>query len=85
MQRKYLWGGAALIVAGAAAVFVGTDYVWRHPDSVLARTASALTFGGLNANPMSVVNRAVTGTYACQTTAEVAQVEVSKPILGGDT
>src|SRR5205823_8589670 len=84
MQRKHLWGGAALIVAGAAAAFIGADHVWRHPDSVLSRTAATLTFAGVNANPMSVLNRAVTGTDACQAAPEVAQINVAKPILTGE-
>jgi hypothetical protein len=59
MLQKYLWGGAALILLGAAAAFVAVDYALCHPASMLARFGVAATFAGLNPNPLSDVNPAV--------------------------
>lgn len=79
-MQKYLWGGAALLVAGAAAVYVGTDYAGRHPKSFLGRVTTqvaAVTFG----SPMSLVNRGLTGADAVQQPAgEVAVVNAAKPM-----
>jgi len=52
-MQKYLWGGAALLVAGAAFTFVTVDYAWRHPDSVIARACGTLGSAAVNANPLT--------------------------------
>jgi hypothetical protein len=51
-MQKYLWGGAALIVAGAAACYVGVDYVARHPDSWMGRCCMAASAVTLHLNPL---------------------------------
>jgi hypothetical protein len=53
MQQKYLWGGAALILLGAAATYMTVDYAIRNPASMLARLGAAATFAALNPNPLS--------------------------------
>jgi hypothetical protein len=84
-MQKYLWGGAALIVAGAASVYVASDYFLRHPESVIARAGSALGTAAAYSNPLSVMNRSTTGTDAVrQGGDEVAQVNLVKPVLGDD-
>jgi hypothetical protein len=82
MQQKYLWGGAALVVAGAAAAYVGTDYAYRHPETVLGRAATGLISFGLRTNPMVAANSATSGTEAAAT--EVAEVQIVKPVLAPD-
>ncbi len=83
MQQKYLWGGAALVVAGAAAAYVGTDYAYRHPDSVLGRAAAGLMSFGLHTNPLVAVKAATSGT-AETPAAEVAEVHIVKPVVAPD-
>jgi hypothetical protein len=84
-MQKYLWGGAALIVAGAASVYVASDYFLRHPESVIARAGNALGTAAAYSNPLSVINRTTSGTdVARQDGAEVAQVNIVKPVLADD-
>jgi hypothetical protein len=61
-MQKFLWGGAALLVAGAASVYVVSDYIVRHPESIVARAGGALSTAAIHSNPLTVVNRATTGT-----------------------
>jgi hypothetical protein len=61
-MQKYLWGGAALLVVGAAGIYVASDYIVRHPDSVVARAGAGLSSAALNSNPLSAINRCITGT-----------------------
>jgi hypothetical protein len=78
-MQKYLWGGAALIVAGAAACYVGADYAARHPESFLARCCAAVSTASIHCNPLSTMNTAVNGTSA---PAQPTEAEVAKsPVL----
>jgi hypothetical protein len=61
MQQKYLWGAAAVVVLGAIAAYVGVDYAYHHPASILAKFGEAATFGGLNPNPLSDVSALLSG------------------------
>ena len=84
-MQKYLWGGAALIVAAAAGVYVASDYCLRHPESVIARAGTALGTAAVYSNPLSVMNRSTTGTDAIrQSGEEVAEVHIVKPVLEGE-
>jgi hypothetical protein len=84
-MQKYLWGGAALIVAGAASVYVASDYFLRHPESVLARAAGALSTAAVYSNPLSVMNRSTTGTDAVRQDPEPeVQITLVKPMLGAE-
>ena len=61
MQQKYLWGGAALFVFGAATAYITVDYAAHNPTSLLARFGMATLFAGMNPNPLSDINSAITG------------------------
>src|SRR5262245_7210440 len=65
-MQKYLWGGAALMVMGAAAVYVSVDYALRHPESVLARAGTMAVAAGLNPNPLSALNAGARGAKAAR-------------------
>jgi hypothetical protein len=80
-MQKYLWGGAALIVVAAAGVYVASDYFLRHPQSVMVRAGGALSSVVVNSNPLSVMNRATTGTDAVRDEADAAPV---KPVFSED-
>jgi hypothetical protein len=79
-MQKYLWGGAALIVAMAAACYVGVDYVTRHPDSFLARCCGAAHRASMRWNPMSVIKTVVTGEAAPAPQVEAGVAEAT-PII----
>jgi hypothetical protein len=61
-MKKYLWGGAALIVAGAAACYAGIDYASRHPESLLGRYGAAVGAATARCQPVETASTAVTGT-----------------------
>jgi hypothetical protein len=82
MQQKYLWAGAVLLVAAAAGVYMASNYVLRHPDSVVAQAAGALGNAAIQSNPLSVIHRAATGTEVARSQGEVNDVEITKPIGG---
>jgi hypothetical protein len=63
-MQKYLWGGAALIMVGAAACYVGVDYAARHPESFLGRCCAAVSTATIHCNPLNTMNTAVNGTVA---------------------
>jgi len=80
MQQKFLWGGAALIVLGAAATYFGVDYAFHNPASMLARFGVAATFGGLNPNPLSDLSQAVFGGPAVQhPRGQVIEANITTP------
>ena len=78
-MQKFLWGGAALLVAGAASVYVVSDYIVRHPESIVARAGGALSTAAIHSNPLTVVNRATTGTDAVRED-NVADESDSSPV-----
>jgi hypothetical protein len=75
-MKKYLWGGAALIVAGAAACYAGVDYAARHPESILGRYGAVVTTAAVGYQPVDTMSTAATG---CPTASP------SKPVVAGMT
>ena len=88
MQQKYLWGAAAVIVLGAVAAYVGVDYAYHHPASLLAKFGEAATFGGLNPNPLSDVSALLNGKGVRRPVIEARINHPAKstvPIVSTDT
>jgi hypothetical protein len=79
MKQQFLWGGAAVILLGAAAAFFVVDYAYRHPTSMLARLGVAATFAGLNPNPLSDINTAVIGGPSVQRRRPVIEARITTP------
>jgi hypothetical protein len=77
MKQQFLWGGAALIVLGAAAAFFAVDYAYRNPTSMLARLGVAATFAGLNPNPLSDINPAVIGGAGVHLRRPVIEAQIT--------
>ncbi len=55
-MRKLVWCGAAVMVAGAAAVYVAAKHAADHPDSYWGRCAAAAAHLGARCNPFIAVN-----------------------------
>jgi hypothetical protein len=81
-MQKYLWGGAALIVASAATCYVGVDYASRHPESYLGRLGVAVGAMSARCNPVGTAGTAVTGIANGAPAAENIVAENTTPDLG---
>src|SRR5437016_924072 len=59
-MRKYIWGGTAVVMLGAVAVYLAADYAGRHPDSWLGRCAETAGYIGMRCNPFASLSGAAT-------------------------
>src|SRR5206468_3435279 len=81
-MRKLVWCGAALLVAGAVAVYVAADYAARHPDSYLGRCAAAAAYIGARSNLFTLAGTMI-GQHGVNAAARVGAGAVCG-ILGHD-
>jgi hypothetical protein len=92
-MRKLVWFGAAVMVAGAVAVYLAATYAVRHPDSYLGRCAAAAVYVGARCNPVTVATEVARGddaecpgqvagamVGACVGAVQCEQAQVAKPV-----
>jgi hypothetical protein len=78
-MQKYLWGGAALLVAGAAACTAGVYYTACHPASFLGRCGAAVAAATTGCRPVETMSVAVTGTPAPAAPSPAPEIENAAP------
>ncbi|MCC6420857.1 MAG: hypothetical protein IT429_21695 [Gemmataceae bacterium] len=66
-MRKLVWCGAAVMVAGAAAVYMTASHAAKNPDSYWGRCFNVAAHLGIRSNPFVLLNNA-----ACQSAAAAA-------------
>jgi len=79
-MRKLVWTGTAVVVLGAAAVYLAADYAAHHPDSWFGRCTAAAGYLGSKCNPLAGLSAAVAHSTPSGEAVEVcAAVQVRKP------
>lgn len=90
-MRKYLWGGVAMLVFGASAVYIAADHAAKHPNSFISRTSTAVAMLGVTGNPSAALqcfqHGPVVGEELAQGVCDPNEVEppVQPPVVGDES